>query len=122
MPPSSDHLISPSPAPTPGPAATHASKWDIFADLPDGKERQCFHSRTRIESSQGGGHGTDTTDSTEQHNTDGAPAGSTADIKRNLLADNWCKVDISNILANRTRSSSQRGRTREGDSVAPSKQ
>ena len=69
-----------------------------------------------------GGNETDTADTTEQHNTDGAPARSTADIEGDLLADNWCKIDISNILANRTRSASQRGRTREGDSVVPSKQ
>ena len=122
MPPRSDYLVSPSYTPTPGPATTHASTCDIFADLPDVTERQCFHSPTRIENSQGGGNGTDTADTTEQHNTDGAPARSTADIEGDLLADNWCKVDISNILANRTRSASQRGRTREGDSVVPSKQ
>ena len=122
MPPTSDHLVSSLYAPTPGPATTHASTCDIFADLPDVKEHQCFHSPTLIENSQGGGNGTDTADTTEQHNTDGAPAKSTADIEGDLLADNWCKVDISNILANRTRSAAQRRRTREGIGVVPSKQ
>ena len=122
MPPRSDHLVSPSYTHIPGPATTHASTCDIFAELPDVTEHQCFHSPTRIENSQGGGNGTDTADTTELHNTDGAPARSTADIEGDVLADNWCKVDISNILANRTRSASQRGRTREGDSVVPSKQ
>ena len=108
MPPRSDHLVSPAYAPTPRPATTRASTCDIFADLPDVKEYQNFHPPTHIENSQGGGNGTDTADTTEQRNTDDAPTRSTADIEVNLLADNWCKVDISNILSNRPRSASQR--------------
>ena len=88
MPPRPDHLVSQSYAPTPGPVTTHASTCEIFADLPDVKERQCFHSPTRIENSQGGGNGIDTADTTEQHNTDGTPARRTVDIEGDLLADN----------------------------------
>ena len=102
VPPRSAHLVSQSNAPTPRPTTTHASICDIFADLLDVKEHQCFPSPTRIESSQRGGYGTDIGETTEQHDTDGEPARSTADIEGDLQASNWCKVDISNILPSRT--------------------
>ena len=122
MPPRSDHLANQSYAPTPIPATTHASTCDIFADLSVVKEHFCSHPPTRIEGSQRGRNERDTADTTEQHNTDGAPGKSRADFEGDLQTDKWYKVDVSNIVANRTRSVSQRGRTREGDSVAHSKQ
>ena len=117
VPPRSAHLVNQSNAPTPRPTTTHVSNCDIFADLPDVKEHQCFHPPTRVETSQRGGHGTDNADTTEQHTTDAEPARSTANSEGDLQTSNWCKVDISNILPARTRSASQRGRTGEGDSV-----
>ena len=75
-----------------------------------------------LKNSQERGNRTDTADTTQQHKTDGEPARSTADIEGDLLAENWCKVDVSNTLVNRTSSASQRGRTKEGDSVVHSKQ
>ena len=119
VPPRSAHLVNQSNAPTLRPTTTHVSNCDIFADLPDVKENQCFHPPTRIETSQRGGHGTDNADTTEQHNTDAEPVKSTADSEGDLQTSNWCKVDISNILPARTRSASQRGRTGEGDCVIP---
>ena len=111
VPPRSAHLVNQSNAPTPRPTTTHVSNCDIFADLPDVKEHKCFHPPTHIETSQRGGHGTDSADTAEQHNTDAEPARSTADSEGDLQTSNWCKVDISNILPARTRSASQRGRT-----------
>ena len=122
QPPRSAHLVNQSNAPTLRPTTTHVSNCDIFADLPDVKEHQCVHPPTRIETSQSGGHGTDTADTTEQHNTDAEPARSTADSEGDLQISNWCKADISNILPARTRSASQRGRAGEGGSVIPPEQ
>ena len=76
----SAHLVNQSNAPTPRPTSIHASVCDIFADLSDVKEHQCFHPPIHIETSHRGGHGTDNADTTEQHNTDGEPARSTATI------------------------------------------
>ena len=106
MPPRSDQFVNQSNSPIARPTTTHACICDIFANLTDAKEHQCFHSPADIENSQRGGNGTDNADTTEQNTAADEPSRSTADIEGDLEVDNYCKVDISNTLSSRTRSAS----------------
>ena len=94
IPPRSIHLLNKATDPLPAKEPPKKKVCDIFADLTNTKTTNLIDDRVHVEGARGGG------------NTGDLNHREQPEDNNNMINRNWCRVDIANILPNRTRSHS----------------